>query len=159
MEESAMKKFRLLALVLALLMVVPFVASCTDKKDDNTTTAADSKGTETGDTTSAGDKVKGEIDPADAVDHKDFTSVYEKIGSKVTIDMVTEDEEGLAWVTVDGVKYELGMDFLSMAMVYRTDVPANSEKYKTADDVYNEWWKLYIQRWNYLVPEIPLLPR
>ncbi len=151
-----MKKFRLLALVLALLMVVPFVASCTDKKDDNTTTAADSKGPETGDTTSAGDKVKGDIDPADAVDHKDFTSVYDKIGSKVTIDMVTEDEEGLAWVTVDGVKYELGMDFLSMAMVYRTDVPANSEKYKTADDVYNEWWKLYIQRWNYLVPEIPL---
>ena len=56
------------------------------------------------------------IDPADAVSHKDFTSVYSKIGSKVTIDMVEEDKEtGLAYVTVDGTKYELGMDFLSMA--------------------------------------------
>ena len=93
------------------------------------------------------------IDPADAVSHKDFTSVYSKIGSKVTIDMVEEDKEtGLAYVTVDGTKYELGMDFLSMAMVYNTTPVAD----KTSTDVYNEWWKLYIQRWNYLVPEIPL---
>lgn len=53
----------------------------------------------------------------------DFTSVYDKIGSKVTIDMVEEDENGIAWVTVDGIKYELGMDFLSMAMVYNVTVP------------------------------------
>ena len=93
------------------------------------------------------------IDPADAVSHKDFTSVYSKIGSKVTIDMVEEDKEtGLAYVTVDGTKYELGMDFLSMAMVYNTTPVAD----KTSTDVYNEWWKLYIQRWNYLVPEVPL---
>ena len=55
------------------------------------------------------------IDPADAVAHKDFTSVYSEIGSKVTIDMVEEDKEtGLAYVTVDGTKYELGMDFLPL---------------------------------------------
>ena len=52
----------------------------------------------------------------------DFTSVYEKIGDKVTIDMV-EERDGLAYVTVDGIEYELGMDFLSRAMVYRTEVP------------------------------------
>lgn len=93
------------------------------------------------------------IDPADAVAHEDYTSVYSKIGSKVTIDMVEEDEEtGLAYVTVDGTKYELGMDFLSMAMVYNTKPVGDM----TATDAYNEWWKLYIQRWNYLVPEIPL---
>ena len=93
------------------------------------------------------------IDPADAVSHKDHTSVYSEIGSKVTIDMVEEDKEtGLAYVTVDGTKYELGMDFLSMAMVYNTAPVGN----KTSTDVYNEWWKLYIQRWNYLVPEVPL---
>ncbi len=93
------------------------------------------------------------IDPADAVAHEDFTSVYSKIGSKVTFDMVEEDKEtGLAYVTVDGTKYELGMDFLSMAMVYNTTPVAD----KTSTDVYNEWWKLYIQRWNYLVPEVPL---
>ncbi len=53
----------------------------------------------------------------------DFTSVYSKIGSKVTIDMVEEQDDGTAKVTVDGITYELGMDFLSMAMVYNTSVP------------------------------------
>lgn len=94
-----------------------------------------------------------DYDPADVVKHGSFESVYNKIGSKVTIDMVEEDKDtGLAYVTVDGVKYELGMDFLSMAMVYNLE----STKYASNDDVYNEWWKLYIQRWNYLMPEIPL---
>ena len=53
----------------------------------------------------------------------DNTSVYDKIGKEVTIDMVEEDADGRAFVTVDGIKYELGMDFLSMAMVYNTKVP------------------------------------
>lgn len=78
------------------------------------------------------------------------------IGSNVTIDMVKEDENGIATVEVEGKTYTLGMDFLTMAMVYNTTVPENSEKYKTEEDVFNEWWKLYIQRWNYLVPEVPL---
>ncbi len=132
-----MKKLRIFALLMALLMVLPLVAACKKTNNDK--------------------KVEYQpIDPADAIEHKDYTSVYDKIGNKVTIDMVTENADGTAKVTVDGKDYTLGMDFLSMAMVYNTSVPANSEKYKTAEDVYNEWWKLYIQRWNLLVPEIPL---
>ncbi len=87
---------------------------------------------------------------------KDYISLYEKYGKDVTIADVTEDENGHAYITKDGTKYELGLDFLSRAMVYNVDVPANSEKYKTADDVYAQWWKLYIQRWNYMMPEVPL---
>lgn len=41
---------------------------------------------------------------------------------------------------------KLGMDYLSMAMVYdAADV-----------DEYNQWWKAYIERWNDLMPDIPL---
>ncbi len=88
------------------------------------------------------------IDLADAVTHDNYASVYDMIGQAVTIDMVEEDEEtGLAYVTVDGTRYELGMDFLSAAMVYNTD---------GKESVFNQWWKLYVQRWNYLSPEIPI---
>jgi len=41
---------------------------------------------------------------------------------------------------------KLGMDYLSMAMVYSA----------TTEAEYNEWWKAYIERWNYLMPDIPL---
>lgn len=96
-------------------------------------------------------------DPSkDAVTRDDYTSVYETVGSKVNIGMVEEDSRGLAFAKVDGKNYELGMDFLSMAMVYNVTPPTGSEKFKTEEDVYNEWWRLYIQRWNYLMPEIPL---
>lgn len=98
---------------------------------------------------------QAQVDLADAIEHKDDTSVYEKIGTGVTIDMVREDENGLATVEYEGTVYELGMDFLSMAMVYNTQVPENSA-YATSEEVFNQWWKLYIQRWNYMVPEIPL---
>lgn len=98
---------------------------------------------------------QSQVDLNDAVEHSDDTSVYEMIGSSITIDMVREDENGLASVEFEGKVYELGMDFLSMAMVYNTQVPEDS-KYATPEEVFNQWWKLYIQRWNYLVPEIPL---
>ena len=128
-----MKKLKLLSAVLAAGMVLTATA-----------TGCKSKTTEK------------PIDLSGAVEREDYTSVYDKIGNKVTIDMVTEDENGFAYATVDGIKYTLGMDFLSMAMVYNTQVPAGSTKYTTSEDVYNEWWKLYIQRWNYLMPEVPL---
>ena len=41
---------------------------------------------------------------------------------------------------------KLGMDYLSMAMVYNA---------KTEEE-YNQWWKAYIERWNELVPDVPL---
>ena len=88
----------------------------------------------------------------DVVTREDYRSVYGAIGEKVTIDMV-EERNGRAYAVVDGKEYELGMDFLSMAMVYNTR-PVSG--YATATDVYNEWWRLFIQRWNLLVPEVPL---
>ena len=139
---------RLLVLVVVLAMVLPMAFSC--KKDEQDNNGGNNGGQNTPTV------VYQPIDEADAVEHQSDVSVYDMIGSRVTIDMVTEDEDGMASVTVDGVKYTLGMDFLSMAMVYNTSVPADSTKYQTETDVYNEWWKLYIQRWNYLMPEIPL---
>ena len=88
----------------------------------------------------------------DVVKRTDYRSVYGEIGGKVTLDMVTE-KDGLVYATVDGKEYELGMDFLSMAMVYNAK-PSGS--FSTPEEAYNEWWRLYIQRWNYLVPEVPL---
>ncbi|MGN1047028.1 MAG: ABC transporter substrate-binding protein [Eubacteriales bacterium] len=41
---------------------------------------------------------------------------------------------------------KLGMDYLSMAMVYNA----------TTEEEYNEWWMAYIERWNELMPDIPL---
>ncbi len=41
---------------------------------------------------------------------------------------------------------KLGMDYLSMAMVYDA----------TTEAEYNEWWQAYIERWNQLMPDIPL---
>ncbi len=93
------------------------------------------------------------IDDNDVVTRTDYTSVYSKIGSQISVDMVKEAEDGTATVEYEGKEYELGMDFLSMAMVYNMKT---SDKYPTKDDVYNQWWKLYIQRWNMLVPEVPL---
>ena len=84
----------------------------------------------------------------------DYTSLYSQFGKQITIADVEEDEEtGLCYIEVDGETYELGLDFLTMAMVYNTAIAGD---YETEDDVYAAWWRLYIQRWNYLLPEIPL---
>ena len=88
----------------------------------------------------------------DVVERTDFRSVYGEIGEQVSIDMVTE-RDGVVFVTVEGREYELGLDFLSMAMVYNTRPAGN---FTTAEAVYNEWWRLYMQRWNALAPEVPL---
>ena len=89
----------------------------------------------------------------DVVVREDYSSVYSAIGKRVTVDMVTEKSDGRAYAVVDGKEYELGMDFLSMAMVYNT-APVGS--FTTPTQAYNEWWRLFIQRWNLLVPEVPL---
>lgn len=41
---------------------------------------------------------------------------------------------------------KLGMDYISFAMVYDA----------TTEDEYNQWWKAYIERWNELMPDVPL---
>ncbi len=41
---------------------------------------------------------------------------------------------------------KLGMDYISMAMVYDA----------TTTEEYNTWWQAYIERWNELMPDIPL---
>ena len=130
---------KILAIALTLVMAVGMFAGCaktTEQQNSDATVNYQS------------------IDLADAIEHESYESVYEAIGSKITIDMVEEDPDtGLAYVTYEGVKYELGMDFLSMAMVYNCK-PAGS--YETAEDVYNQWWKLYVQRWNNLALAVPL---
>lgn len=90
---------------------------------------------------------------SDVVYRENYDSVYAAIGDRVTLDSVLEGSDGRAYVTVDGREYELGMDFLSMAMVYNARPTVD---FSTPTDAYNEWWRLFIQRWNYLVPEVPL---
>ena len=81
-----------------------------------------------------------------SVDHADFSSnklidpydlafPYDKAADRLTYEEAVE---------ASGDK--LGMDYLSMAMVYNA----------TTEDEYNEWWMAYIERWNELLPDIPL---
>ncbi len=145
-----MKMKKLLALLLAFIMVLA-LAAC--GQPAGKPEAGDSQG----ETPLAFDS--DSLMVADLVNLEygtDYVALYEKFGKEVTIDDVTEDPDtGLAYATFEGEKYELGMDFLSMAMVYNTEVPEGS-KFKSSDDVYAAWWQLYMQRWNYLLPEIPL---
>ncbi|MBQ8249869.1 MAG: hypothetical protein IJY93_08360, partial [Clostridia bacterium] len=158
-----MKSTKTLALILAMLLGLGSFAACGGDSNDNDST--DTTVNEGEDTTAGeGAENSGDADyveaPANlaaytgAVAHGDYTSVYDQIGKNVTIDMVTE-KDGLAYVVYEGKEYELGMDFLSMAMVYNTVVPEGSA-YETSEQIFNQWWKLYIQRWNYLAPEVPL---
>ena len=89
----------------------------------------------------------------DIIMRENYDSVYAAIGERVTLDNVVEKENGRAYAQIDGGEYELGMDFLSMAMVYNV-TPTNA--FPSATDAYHEWWRLFIQRWNLLVPEVPL---
>ena len=144
---------KLFALLLAAVMVLGVFAGCEEDAAPETAAATEGKETQPSETTPK-EVVYQEIDLADVIEHEDYTSVYETIGAYITIDMVNEDPDtGLATVEYEGTTYELGMDFLSYAMVYNC---APAGEYETAEDVFNQWWKLYIQRWNYLVPEVPL---
>ena len=143
--------------MLALLLVAATALSCIACGSKETTTS-ESK-VETSETTAATETQKAEVvyedvDVNDAVVHSDYTSVYDMIGANVTIDMVTEDPDtGLATITYEGKTYEAGLDFLSMAMIYNC-TPAGD--YTTEEEVYNQWWKLFIQRYNYMALEVPL---
>lgn len=150
---------KLLAMLLAVAMVLSMAACGSNKTVETTAPVAAA-------TTPAA--TEAPTDPADEVVYAelkslsnkeygtDYVSLYSEFGKDVTIDQVIEDEEnGNAYIEIDGVLYTLGLDFLSRAMVYNTAVPADGW-WETEDDVYATWWKLYIQRWNNLLPEIPL---
>ena len=68
-------------------------------------------------------------------DEYDVAFPYDMTGEKLTYAEAMEASGG-----------KLGMDYLSMAMVYNA---------KTTDE-YNEWWGAYIERWNKLLPDVPL---
>ncbi len=155
-----MKKIRLLALCLALLMVVSFAVSCSGTKDPGEETTAN------GETTTGEDGTKDPgsdvvfVDQADYLnlDGKtygkdgDYISLYDLYGADVTIADVQKSESGDYYITKDGKNYVLGLDFLSMAMVYNCGSGTETEQ-KTA---YAKWWQYYIERWNKLLPEMPL---
>ena len=146
---------KLLSLVLAVVMVLSLVACGTKPVETTapveTTTPAAVETTE---------PVAQNIAELKSLANKeygvDYVSLYSKFGKDVTIDQVIEDPEtGFAYIEIDGTLHTLGMDLLSYAMVYNCAVPEGGV-WETEDDVYATWWRLYIQRWNYLLPEIPL---
>ena len=154
-----MKK-KLLALLLSFCMVVS-LSACTQNGDAETTT--DANGTQTGSASGSG---SGSTEPtpyeyvptgaqliAGKEYGKDYVSLYDQFGADVKITDVKEDPStGLPYIEKDGQSYELGLDFLSFAMVYNTECP----DFGTEDEVHAEWWKYYIARWNEMMPEIPL---
>lgn len=77
----------------------------------------------------------------------DYKTLYDQFGNEADASKLTFKSNGLAYQTFsDGKEYELGLDFLSMAMVYKSK----------NEGEYVKWWKAFIQRWNYLMPEVPL---
>ena len=81
------------------------------------------------------DPAYGDYSSNKVKDPYDAAFPYDQKGEKLSY------EEAMA--ASDG---KLGMDYLSMAMVYNA----------TNEDEYNQWWMAYIERWNQLVPDIPL---
>lgn len=154
-----MKKFtKIMSLLLALVMVLG-LAACASEQAPATTTAPAAQ-TEAPATEPAPTEAPAVVAELRSLANKeygtDYVSLYSQFGKDVTIADVIEDEEtGIAYIERDGVRYELGLDFLSMANVYNCAVPEGGI-WETEDDVYANWWKLYIQRWNMLLPEIPL---
>lgn len=167
------KLTKILAVVLALVMTVA-LAACGEKVDPKPTTEDPTTVDPTPVDPTPVDPEPVDPEPApveyvyvptagqsvagltyDEDGNGDYQSLYSKYGKDASIMDVYEDPDtGLAYATFDGVEYELGLDFLTMAMVYNTSTEGTS--YGTEDEIYAEWWKYYITRWNYLLPEIPL---
>ncbi len=135
----------LILLALAISLCVPLTACTPEQPDDDTNDPIDP----------ADEIVYEKIDLNDAyLETRTFVSLYELIGDKVNITMVDKDSDtGISYATVDGVKYELGLDFLSKAMIYNIS-PIYNTPYYTKDLIKVEWWKLYCARYNYLCPDI-----
>jgi len=82
------------------------------------------------------------LDPAWA----DYSSnrLYDEYDKAFPYDLKAEKLTYEQAVEASGDK--LGMDYLSMAMVYNA----------TTEEEYNQWWMAFIERWNELMPDIPL---
>ncbi len=151
---------KLLSLVLAVIMVLGLVACGNDAPE--TTLPAETTNPPA-DTTVSTTTPPAQVAELKSINNKvydeDYTDLYTYISAdedfEITIDKVYEDENGFAMMDYNGTAYTLGMNFLSYAMVYNTSVPEGGE-WETEDDVYATWWKYYMTRWNYLLPEIPL---
>ena len=143
---------KILALLLVAMMVISLAACNNNETPDNSQSESQSESSQVEEPEAVVAELKSLKNKEYGVD---YVSLYSKFGKEASIADVEEDPEtGFAYIEKDGVKYELGLDFLSMAMVYNTD-PAGSD-YANADEVYVAWWKLYMQRWNALLPEVPL---
>ncbi len=70
-------------------------------------------------------------------DEYDVDFTYDQSGEKLSYDEAMERSGG-----------KLGMDYLSMGMVYNVKSGETEQ--------YNKWWQAYIERWNALMPDIPL---
>lgn len=149
---------KLIALLLAVMMVFS-LAACGEKPADAPEESAAPTDAPADDTeeVSVDESKIAELKTLNGKEYgADYISLYKQFGEDVTIADVIEDEEtGTAYIERDGKFYTLGLDFLSRAMVYNTAVPEGGD-WEDENDVYADWWRLYITRWNQLLPEIPL---
>lgn len=151
MEEKNMKKFA--ALVLAALMTVSLFACTTKPNNPSGTSGGDSTTIPSGiPDVDNGDINYYNFDGKKYGEDGDYISVYDKYGKDVTIADVKKNSEGDYYITKDGKDYVLGLDFLSMAMVYNCGTGSEAEQ----KQAYAKWWQYYIERWNKLLPEMPL---
>lgn len=89
----------------------------------------------------------------DALEYgRDYSSLYEVFGAEISIADVYDGGDGTAYIERDGRSYELGLDFLSNAMIYNCE-PAG--EFDTPEKVSAEWWRYFMIRWNRLLPSIP----
>ena len=153
------KMKKLAALLLALVMALTVAACDKAPGGEQTVPSTGTAPTETlPEETTPPETTPVRMSPEDGIFGLDYDSLYNVLGDRITIDMVYE-VDGLAYAQVDGVEYELGMDFLSMAMICNTRPIPDNPAYDTADEVYNAWWRYYIQRWNALAAQVPLYSR
>ncbi|UKI13374.1 MAG: hypothetical protein L6V84_03910 [Oscillospiraceae bacterium] len=148
-----MKKIRIISLLMAVLMILPFAAACK-------TTEGDGTGTGTGTSTATGSNKPAKDDGTlnyinvDGLTYGkdgDYISLYDLYGKEVTIADVKQNDDGDYYIEKDGKQYVLGLDFLSMAMVYNCGSGSETEQ----KQAFAKWWQYYIERWNKLVPEMP----